>query len=99
MAVETARASPNRRNVPKVYTVMTERHQMRTLTKNQMALFFWNGVVFITAVGRNDHRSGVILEVPRWRPILYFSNLLVLPKPAARVVHSLSLFVACSGNK
>jgi hypothetical protein len=40
MAVETARALPNRRNVPKVYTKMTERHQMRTLTKNQMALFF-----------------------------------------------------------
>ena len=40
MAVETARASPNRRNVPKVFTEMTERHQMRTLTKNQRALFF-----------------------------------------------------------
>ena len=64
MAVETARASPNRRNVPKVYTKMTERHQMRTLTKNQMALFFWNGVVFCRCKFYNKEHHGTYNEKP-----------------------------------
>jgi hypothetical protein len=33
-------ALPKGRNVPMLYSKMTERHQMRTPTKNQMALFF-----------------------------------------------------------
>jgi hypothetical protein len=38
---------------------MTERHQMRTLTKNQMALFFWNGVVHVY--------SGYYVPVPGFK--------------------------------
>jgi hypothetical protein len=63
MAVETARASPNRRNVPKVYTVMTERHQMRTLTKNQMALFFWNGVVHCNVVHEGEGKRDEFVKI------------------------------------